>query len=282
MIEKNFEALGWQNYTDWLKWTFATSMALFFFSMTLTGTEFLASAILAWVVPFAVLYSVPAYINLNRVARMEEELSDALFFAAGLSNACSLEDIIEEIATSDMGEVSKEFSKASKQISAGMPVEAALQQVIERNRSQVIERCISLILVSFDAGVDVNEVLKEAALELSDIQEIARERNSMASLERYTLLFAGGIIVPFILGSLTGMVQSLNLGMMSMLGSSMSEIARRAIIDNAILGNKLYIAENALLASAFLAMQDSAPVNFLKYSVFLLPVSLLVFFLASS
>ena len=101
-----------------------------------------------------------------------------------------------------------------------------------------------------------------------------------STVEKYTLLLAGGIIVPLVLGALVAMVGSLNFTGLSELGFGSG--GSEQILANALAGSQIYIIEYAILASVFVAYQENSIEKSIIYMVVLVPLSFALFMLAKT
>jgi Flp pilus assembly protein TadB len=216
----------------------------------------------------------------KRKKEIEELVPDALLHAASFPAGTTIEKIISELGKSGFGKLSEEFSRAEKEISKGVSVEQALQNISHRNNSQGLKRAIKLLIQQCEDGGDMVEAFRETAGDIIETRNIIKERASAMIIEKYTLLFAGGLIVPLVLGLLVKMVNGLDFGEMAFFESSISQSERRALLDAALLANQIYIMEYAVLASVFVANQENDIKKAVLYSAFLLPLGLTAYFSA--
>lgn len=231
------------------------------------------------VIPIAVLYGLPEYREARRIKEIEESLPDVLFQASSMTSIASFDELIKQLGEGGHGELSRLFNRAHRQIEGGIPVEEALEELQREGNSELLSRTLKLLLQGYRTGADISLALRETANDISQTHEILRERTASTTVEKYTLLLAGGCIVPLILGVLVSMVSEI--GFVD-IGTGMDWEIRKAIIENASLGNQVYIGEYALLASFFVGIQESNPKKALIYAGILVPISLSLFLLAKT
>ncbi len=203
----------------------------------------------------------------------EALIPDMLLQASAFPRGTSFTKIISYIAGANYGLLSREFEKALLEIRKGAAVPKALGRVKRRNKSRVIGRAVNLLIQGYESGADMGACFKEAADDMLATNAILRERNATMVVEKYTLLLAGGIIVPAVLGLLVGLVSGMDFSALGELEFGISAAERAALLGAAMLANQIYIAEYAVLASIFIANQEGNRKNALPYALFLLPFS---------
>lgn len=142
--------------------------------------------------PPIILFSVVKYLVKKRKNEIEYYLTDALFQASSLSDFAAIEEIVKTISESNYGALSEEFSKVYKEIKTGSSFEDAIMKMCKRNRSRIVERSMSILLSGYQTGSRISEALRETAEDISQTFDIHRQRAASMTIEKYTLLLAGG------------------------------------------------------------------------------------------
>ncbi|MCR4336023.1 MAG: type II secretion system F family protein [archaeon] len=259
--------------------------AIFFISVLYIGLFVFASENLAmfsvpvFFLPLVLNYFYKIYLFEKRKRKIEETVPDLLLIASSLPGKIGFEKLVGFMAETSEGPLREEFEKAKTELKLGVSLENAFENIKKRNKSLALNRAIDLILSALNSGAEMNIVFRETAEDFIETNSILRERNANTTIEKYTLLLAGGIIVPLILGLLAGMISGFNFSAISELGIGMSESLRKEIVEAALLGNILYISEYALIASAFVAFQEGNQKKTVLYAALLVPIGLIVYFL---
>ena len=281
MMEKTFSgmqkavaSLGWGDAGHWLKCALGVGGAVFVVGIVLQ--QWLVMALSP--IPLVAAYAAPTYFWARRQRLIEEELPQALYRAAS-NTAMPVEGLVEELAEGD-GPLAEEFGKARAQLGNGVPVDEALESMACSNDSRLLKRAIGLVLQGYRTGADMSDALRETAEEISGAAEVVREQAATTAIEKYTLLLAGGAIVPLVLGSLVSMVTSLNFAGLSGLGFGPENPGE--LLASALLGSQFYIVEYAVLASLFVAYQENSIEKAFVYAAVLVPVSMALFLLAQA
>ncbi len=277
-LGRALDGLGWGDSREWVLRPAIASALMFLLALSLAKGVWLLALCLAALLPIAGAYSIPAYLWAKRQRSIEAGLPQALYAAASRPFA-PLEEIVRELSHGK-GAMQQEFAKASMQVRNGIAIDTALEGMAAANDSALLKRAIGLLLQSYHTGADMGEALKETAEEISSMAEAVQARAASAAIEKYTLLLAGGIIVPIVLGTLSSMTSSLGLSGLAVLG--FGSASGKELLSSAVAGSQLYIAEYALIASVFVAYQEGAIENSLLYAAVLVPASMALFMLASS
>lgn len=220
------------------------------------------------------IYGIFLYFDDMRISSIESRMPDALFYAASL-HSFGMEKVISEISKSSYGELAKEFKRADRQVSAGFSVRVALQSIIDRNRSPIIERGISLLIKIQEVGASLEKALKSTAEDIHDMFLLLRERETVLSMQKYNLLLAC-VLVPAIFGAVLSLVSSLDLSYIETLLSTTSSRNLLPVVEFSI---NIYLFEFSLLASLFLADYSGSWKRFAVYFVFLLPTVFAIFYI---
>lgn len=216
----------------------------------------------------------------NRRRKIENLTPDFLLEASLFPKGTSLAEIIEVFSKRDYPFLSEEFMKARYEMQKGATPELCLSNMKKRVKSRAFSRAIDLVIEGAKSGADVAIVFKEAAEDQLETNALIRERKSSLVVEKYTLLFAGGIIVPLILGTVAGMLETLDFSALSEIGIGLSAVEKKDLLWAGKTASLIYIIEYALIASFFLAFQEHDRKKTVIYAAFLLPVSLGVYFFA--
>ncbi len=286
---KNFENVLRQNnykkdFAGFLRESTAIG-ALFFvagiavLALTKTGSAYMiVLAFLCFAVGFFANFFVQYYLFDLRKRKIEKFVPDLLLLASVFPRGTNLEKIISHFAKTNYAVLSGEFEKCRVEILKGNSPVLALESMKKRNGSKVLGRAIDLIVSGINSGSDAAVVFKETAADLLETASILRERSASLTIEKYTLLFAGGIIVPAILGVLIGIVSGLDFAALSEIGVGLPVAQRKALIDAALFASPVYLAEYSVIASFFVAFQEGDLKKGAIYSLFLVPASLAVYF----
>lgn len=224
---------------------------------------------------FFVLYY--SYLIEKRKKTIEEQTPMVLLQASVFPKGTTLREIIGYLSKKENGELGKEFQKTREEIEKGASVEKAMEKLKKRNPSPIIERLSELLLIAYQSGAPLGESFRELAEELLETKAILSEKKAALSIEKTTLLMGSLLIVPFILGVLTGLVQGFEFGEIGVAGFSSTE-QRTELLNTAPIAINLYIIEYAFIASIFLGWLDGKPKKALLYALLIVPCSIAVFF----
>ncbi|MBS3057966.1 MAG: type II secretion system F family protein [Candidatus Diapherotrites archaeon] len=238
--------------------------------------------ILSFLLPLSFNYFFQILKFEKRKREIEEQVPDALLQAASMPYSSGFANIAEYLARQRLGALSKEFEKASLEIEKGATVREALENIAKRCNSRIVERMCTLLSQGFEAGISMSLVFRETAEDLIETRTILRERSAVLAVQKLTLLFAGALLVPLVLGLLAGMVNDFDFQSFGELGVGLGEKERLGLMQAAQFSNQVYIIEYAIIASLFAAFIDSDLKKSIIYVLALLPASSIAYFIASA
>jgi len=231
----------------------------------------------AFFIPFAAYYIFAYYIFDSRRKKIEKCIPDLLLHAASFPKGTSISTIIKKLGMGDYEELSQEFRKAHSEILKGAAPEKAFSNMKQRNKSKVLERAIDLIIDGMGSGANASLVFRDAAEDIMETNSIIRERSASLVVQKYTLLIAGALIVPMVLGLVTKTVTGLDFGTLAELELGMPVAERAALLEAATFAGQVYIAEYVIIASVFVAFFESDLKKAVIYAAVLLPLSIISF-----
>ena len=228
----------------------------------------------AFFLPFAVVCLASYYMFDSRRKKIENYVPDALLYAASFPRGTPMATIIKNLGKSDYEGLADEFTRAHNDIGKGISPASSLHAMKARNKSKVLDRALDLISEGIGSGAGAGTIFRNAAEDLMETNAIIRERASALVVEKYTLLIAGGLIVPCVLGLVVRTVDGLDFAMLAGLEIGMEASERAALLQSASFAAQIYIAEYALIASLFVAFFESDPKKAIIYALVLLPLSI--------
>ena len=152
----------------------------------------------------------------------------------------------------------------------GMPVSRALEKWGEGRESHVLVRVRQLLLHAYQSGHALTQPCVQLAYELFETHSLHDERNATLLIEKYTILAAGGVLVPFLLGILTGVVTNLPFSSFTETDPGIFEAVNGAV--------PIYLMIYSILAACFVAFQEGQSSKMGIYILILVPLAQLAYF----
>ncbi|MFH0955214.1 MAG: type II secretion system F family protein [Candidatus Micrarchaeota archaeon] len=217
----------------------------------------------------------------QRKREKESQSADVLLAASSLPTGAKAEELLLLASSDDFGLLGKEFETARRELDAGVSLEDSLIHVKQRCGSVSIGRMVDLLVVGVQSGADLSLVFRETAEDLLETQGLLEERQAALVIEKYTILVAGGIVVPLILGLVFGLVQKMDFELLSNLEIGLTSQTRKELLQFSNWGTLAYLAEYGVLAGIFVGLQEGNWKKGVLYALALVPLGLAVFGLAA-
>ncbi len=168
--------------------------------MMTIGKGFLISVIISLVFSVFIFFQQVTYPKLKahrRVNSLERNLLPAMQnILIQLNSGVPLFDILVNLTISDYGELSKEFSKAVKDINAGVPQIEALERMSKKTPSTFFRRTIWQISNGMRSGAELSAVIKESIRTLSEEQLLQVQRYGSQLNPMSMIYMLAAVILP--------------------------------------------------------------------------------------
>ncbi len=277
--EKNAEKFVYTNFWTSVFVTLITTATLLFFKLelffsiilgTISGTFF-----------FVFIFSIE-FLKFEK-NKKEKEINavDFLFEASLATENKSFEAIIFD-SGKDFGLLGMELKQTSKMIKKGATPKQALNEFKKRNQSEILNRIAELLIIFYENGSNMSEAFRKTAEDILKTREIIERKNASLLIQKYSLLFAGGIIVPIVLGMIGNIVQGFDFYSMDFFFNKESILQKKTLTQTIIIANQIYIIEYAIIAGFFAGLQENNYFKGIFYAMTLLPLGLIAYFVSSS
>ena len=213
-------------------------------------------------------YAYPCYLQEQKREKLESGLPDAVLALSSQPPGRGLEPLLSSMSRYSVSPLKEELFISLKQAKANVKQESVLEDLWKRNRSLLLKRFSIFLGHALSAGHDISRYLALIAEDILSALEMRRERESLLSMQKYTLIF-GSLLIPFIIGS--------TLTLSSEIATLNGAPASSGIGSTAI----SYLAIYAFLSAAFISYAEGRPSSFMKYFAILSLASMALFYIFS-
>ena len=271
---------------DWGPWALAALGACLL--VALLGLAGWLSPEKTWLSAGGIVILIPlAAIGLNRFqegqwnSQRENRVADALLQASTLPPGTSLRELFAHLARPEWGPLGGDFAEMTRQLDAGKPETQVLSDWEKKALSPGIARAAGLVRSTLETGADVRDVFRQAARDQLETQSVLRERDALVWIQKMTLLFAAGVLVPGILGAILESSSQMDLSGWAEWGMNAPAIDPVPLVATVHATAHAYVVELALLAAMATAILESRKERFAAYALVLIPIAWLVWNFAS-
>ncbi len=228
-------------------------------------------------------YFLLQFLSGAEVSRAESFLPDALYGAASLHRLVPFEKMMSNLASGDFGRLSVAFSLAVRRIRAGDGFSSAMASAARECPSPLSERAFSMLTVCYETGANMSSAFRETAQDIASFFALVRERSAVLSIQRYTIILASALLVPFILGSTLSLVPALSSASL-LFGEGEEGAAQPSgiAIASLPLACQAYLLVNAFLSSLLLGVSEGKAWKAAPYFILTAPLSEIFFHIAHS
>jgi len=209
---------------------------------------------------------------------MEKQAGEALLILSSIPHTESFVSQLEWVSTITPQPLRETWKKMTQTIQQGKNPEEAFELLFHARNSSILESVSSLMKQTYESGNPFGTRARELAQKIMTHHSSLHERRSVLLVEKYTILFAGGILVPFLLGILTGVVSSLPFTT----NTSLIPEGADALFTTALQGVRGYLLLYACIAGLFVGMQEDKWGEGMAYSLILLPSAQIIYMIGSA
>ncbi len=210
-------------------------------------------------------YAYPKYLQEQKREKLESGLPDAVLALSSQPPGRGLEPLLLSMSKYSVSPLKDELLVSLKQAKANVKQESVLEDLWRRNRSLLLKRFSIFLMHALSAGHDISRYLALIAEDILSALEMRRERESLLSMQKYTLIF-GALLIPFIIGS--------TLTLSSEIAALNGSPAPSGIGSTAV----SYLAIYAFLSASFISYAEGRPSSFMKYFALLSLAGMALFY----
>lgn len=217
----------------------------------------------------------------KRTERIERELVPFLLKMSRVPKGTPARAIVARAAGAK-GEISSLLSSAEREY-LKRSGRVSMQECIRKEflpysaKSRLVKIFSETIVIGISNNFDASDLVRKSAMEIQELSELESRRKSSLSVQKYTILSAGGLFVPFILGAtaaITDLAGELSRGLASF-GLS-AEFQKSPLLSVALLAYSIALPA---MSGAFVGIGiEGRKRNAIAYLAILVPVSIAVFF----
>ena len=153
--------------------------AVTFFDGALTGLDFMVFGILSCIGPIG-FYN---HLKAKKKRELEEHLPDFLReISSSTASGMTVFDAIKSAANGDHGNLTSELRTTAAQLSWGIPVKEALNNLAERINTTSVKRMVVTINKALEIGGNTSTVFEAAAREIDQSKLVEQQRKAEMSL----------------------------------------------------------------------------------------------------
>lgn len=220
-------------------------------------------------------------LNLKRKA-LENALIDEVLLLSSLPKANDLKEILGKLSSSKHKIIELEFKQIQRKVEAGHNIRELFLAISKKYNSEILDRFLELLINSITTGTVTVTDYRSFASNFIKSKQLIDERASALLMQKYTIIFAGGLIVPGILGVVISLVKKLASNLdFSLLQTIQGEaIASLSLFNICYVCSIVYIIEYVIISSIYLGMLESDLKKSIIYLLFILPIAIAIFFIS--
>jgi len=220
------------------------------------------------------------YLVNQKKKKFEIALIDEVLLLSSQPRSNDLKQMIQKLSSSKHKIVEQEFKIIQRKIEDGHNIKELFEMLSKKYRSEIIDRFLELLHNSITTGTVTVGDYRSFASNFMRNKQLIEERKSALLMQKYTIIFAGGIIVPGILGIVISLVKKLtsNLDFSAIGQFQGTVVGNSSLFGVCYFCSIVYIIEYVIISAIYLSMLESDLKKTIIYLVFMLPVAIAIFF----
>jgi flagellar protein FlaJ len=208
----------------------------------ISGMDFIVFGLLSAIGPIG-FYN---HIKANRKKRVEQQLPDFLReISSSTSSGMTVFDAIRSAAEGDHGKLTPELRRMSAQLSWGIPVNEALENLAKRINTDSVKRIVVTINKALEIGGNTPAVFEAAAKEIDQTKLVEQQRKAEMSMYSIVIFISFFVFLAVIL-IIDKTIFAEFFKMQSQLAATQSSVANTAMggianIDQGMLKNMFFL-----------------------------------------
>ena len=179
-----------------------------FLSATLLPVFLVSAAVFA--ISFALFHLFIVMIADSRSKAAEEVLPDMLrLMALNLKSGMTSDRALLLAARPEFGIMENEIKGVARKVISGIPIEVALQDLIGKIKSKILERTMRLITEGLKKGGQLAILLEQIAEDIVRIKSLRKEIAAQVSMYAIFIFFSVGIGAPLLYSVSTTLVETM-------------------------------------------------------------------------
>ncbi len=213
---------------------------------------------------------------------LENALIDEVLLLSSQPKANDLKQILSKLSSSKHRIIEQEFKQIQRKVEAGHNIRELFLVLSKKYNSEILDRFLELLLNSITTGTVSVSDYRSFASNFLKSKQLIDERASALLMQKYTIIFAGGLIVPGILGIVISLVKKLtsNLDFSLLQSIQGGAVASSGLFNICYVCSIVYIIEYVIISSIYLGMLESDLKKSIIYLLFILPTAVGIFFIS--
>lgn len=214
--------------------------------------------------------------------KLETALLDEVLLLSSQPKINDLKQTLQKLSNSNHKIIAKEFTLILKKTEDGHNIKEIFELFSKKYNSEILDRFLELLYNSITTGTVSTKDYHSYASNFLKTKQLFEERKSALLLQKYTIIFAGGFIVPGIIGTVISLTKKLTTTLDLSLISLYQISTNSSLFSVCYYCSIIYIIEYVIISSIYLSFLESDIKKAIVYLIFLLPISIIIFFVGSA